>query len=88
MLPSLAPHAKAGVGIWRITPVLMPAPVTALGATPQDWPGAGLEELQAGVGTKGKEPQALTQTVVNAQGSAAIDQRRPVPGQGEPALGE
>ncbi|XP_074958225.1 capping protein, Arp2/3 and myosin-I linker protein 2 [Phalacrocorax aristotelis] len=62
--------------------------LSAAGATPQDWPGAGLEELQAGVGTKGKEPQALTQTVVNAQGSAAIDQRRPVPGQGEPALGE
>ena len=67
---------------------LTPAPVTSLGATPQDWPRAGLEEPQAGAGTKGERPQALAQTVVNAQDSAAVDQRRPVPGRGEPALGQ
>ncbi|KAM6195025.1 capping protein, Arp2/3 and myosin-I linker protein 2 [Sarcoramphus papa] len=60
----------------------------AAGATPQDWPRAGLEEPQAGAGTKGERPQALAQTVVNAQDSAAVDQRRPVPGRGEPALGQ
>ncbi|XP_075571179.1 capping protein, Arp2/3 and myosin-I linker protein 2 [Pelecanus crispus] len=58
----------------------------AAGAMPQDWPRAGLEEPQAGVGTEGERLQALAQTVVNAQDSAAIDQRCPVPGQGEPAL--
>ncbi|KAM7100988.1 LOW QUALITY PROTEIN: capping protein, Arp2/3 and myosin-I linker protein 2 [Ciconia maguari] len=58
------------------------------GAMPQDWPRARLEESQAEAGTKGKQPQALAQTVANAQDSAAIDQRRPVPGQGEPALGQ
>ncbi|KAK1194827.1 CARL2 protein, partial [Pygoscelis papua] len=60
----------------------------AAGATPQDWPRAGLEEPQAGAGTKGERPQALAQTVANAQDSAAVDQRRPVPGRGEPALGQ
>ncbi|XP_009289108.1 PREDICTED: capping protein, Arp2/3 and myosin-I linker protein 2 [Aptenodytes forsteri] len=60
----------------------------AAGATPQDWPHAGLEELQAGAGTEGERPQALAQTVANAQDSAAVDQRRPVPGRGEPALGQ
>ncbi|KAM6057509.1 LOW QUALITY PROTEIN: capping protein, Arp2/3 and myosin-I linker protein 2 [Chlamydotis macqueenii] len=60
----------------------------AAGATPQDWPRAGLEEPQAGAGTEGKRPQALAQTVVDAQDSAAVDQRRPVLGQGEPALGQ
>ncbi|KAM9227917.1 LOW QUALITY PROTEIN: capping protein, Arp2/3 and myosin-I linker protein 2 [Leptosomus discolor] len=60
----------------------------ATGATPQDWPRAGLEEPQAGAGTEGEQPQALAQTVANTQDSAAVDQRRPVPGQGEPALGQ
>ncbi|XP_009468784.1 PREDICTED: leucine-rich repeat-containing protein 16C [Nipponia nippon] len=60
----------------------------AAGATPQDWSRAGLEELQAGAGTEGERPQALAQTVANAQDSAAVDQRRPVPGRGEPALGQ
>ncbi|NXA19907.1 CARL2 protein, partial [Ibidorhyncha struthersii] len=58
------------------------------GATPQDWPRAGLEEPQAGAGTEGERPQAPAQTVANAQDSAAVDQRRPVPGRGEPALGQ
>ncbi|XP_041883223.1 capping protein, Arp2/3 and myosin-I linker protein 2 isoform X4 [Corvus kubaryi] len=60
----------------------------AKGATPQDWPRAGLEEPQAGTGTEGEQPQALAQTVANAQDSAAVDQRRPVPGREEPALGQ
>ncbi|KAM9268865.1 LOW QUALITY PROTEIN: capping protein, Arp2/3 and myosin-I linker protein 2 [Cariama cristata] len=60
----------------------------AAGATLQDWPRAGLEEPQAGAGTEGERPQALAQTVVDAQDSAAVDQRRPVPGRGEPALGQ
>ncbi|XP_074737576.1 capping protein, Arp2/3 and myosin-I linker protein 2 [Strix uralensis] len=60
----------------------------AAGATPQDWPHAGLEEPQAGAGTEGERPQALAQTVVNAQDSAAVDQRCPVPGRGEPARGQ
>ncbi|XP_066050613.1 capping protein, Arp2/3 and myosin-I linker protein 2 isoform X4 [Chamaea fasciata] len=60
----------------------------AEGATLQDWPRAGLEEPPAGTGTEGEQPQALAQTVGNAQDSAAVDQRRPVPGQEEPALGQ
>ncbi|NXT53363.1 CARL2 protein, partial [Pluvianellus socialis] len=60
----------------------------AAGATLQDWPHAGLEEPQAGAGTEGERPQAPLQTVVNAQDSAAVDQRPPVPGRGEPALGQ
>ncbi|KAM7010929.1 LOW QUALITY PROTEIN: capping protein, Arp2/3 and myosin-I linker protein 2 [Passerculus sandwichensis] len=60
----------------------------AEGAPLQDWPRAGLEEPQAGTGTEGEQPQALAQTVGNAQDSAAVDQRRPVPGQEEPALGQ
>ncbi|KAM6300523.1 LOW QUALITY PROTEIN: capping protein, Arp2/3 and myosin-I linker protein 2 [Aegotheles albertisi] len=60
----------------------------AVGATLQDWPCAGLEEPQAGAGTGGERPQALAQTVANAQDSAAVDQRRPVPGRGEPTLGQ
>ncbi|XP_029821361.1 LOW QUALITY PROTEIN: capping protein, Arp2/3 and myosin-I linker protein 2 [Manacus vitellinus] len=60
----------------------------AEGATPQDWPRAGLEEPQTGTGTDGERPQALAQTVGNAQDSAAVDQRRPVPGREEPALGQ
>lgn len=68
--------------------MLTPAPVTPVGATLQDWPRAGLEEPQAGTGTEGEQPQALAQTVGNAQDSAAVDQRRPVPGQEEPALGQ
>ncbi|XP_075289838.1 capping protein, Arp2/3 and myosin-I linker protein 2 [Opisthocomus hoazin] len=60
----------------------------AAGATLQDWPRAGLEEPQAGVGTAGERPPAPAQTVANAEASAAIDQRRPVPGRGEPALGQ
>ncbi|XP_027759882.1 capping protein, Arp2/3 and myosin-I linker protein 2 [Empidonax traillii] len=60
----------------------------AEGATPQDWPRAGPEEPQAGTGTDGERPQALAQTVGNAQDSAAVDQRRPVPGREEPALGQ
>ncbi|NWT62633.1 CARL2 protein, partial [Erythrocercus mccallii] len=66
-----------------------PGPTSdAEGATLQDWPCAGLEEPQAGTGTEGEQPQALAQTVGNAQDSAAVDQRRPVPGQEEPALGQ
>ncbi|XP_030137945.4 capping protein, Arp2/3 and myosin-I linker protein 2 isoform X1 [Taeniopygia guttata] len=66
-----------------------PGPTSdAEGATLQDWPRAGLEEPQAGTGTEGEQPQALAQTVGNAQDSAAVDQRRPVPGQEEPALGQ
>ncbi|XP_062477151.1 capping protein, Arp2/3 and myosin-I linker protein 2 isoform X1 [Pezoporus occidentalis] len=53
----------------------------AAGAALQDWPHAGLEQLQAGAGTAGEWPQ----TVGNAQDSAAIDQR---PGRGQPALGQ
>lgn len=68
--------------------MLTPAPVTSVGATLQDWPHAGLEEPQAGTGTEGEQPQALAQTVGNAQDSAAVDQRCPVPGQEEPALGQ
>ncbi|NXK87194.1 CARL2 protein, partial [Formicarius rufipectus] len=60
----------------------------AEGATPQDWPRAGLEEPQAGTGTDGERPQALAQTVGNAQDSAAVDQRCPVPSREEPALGQ
>ncbi|XP_063190145.1 capping protein, Arp2/3 and myosin-I linker protein 2 [Chroicocephalus ridibundus] len=60
----------------------------AAGATPQDWPRAGLEGPQAGAGTEGERPQALAQTVANAQDSAAVDQRRLVPGRGEPAPGQ
>ncbi|KAM6409274.1 LOW QUALITY PROTEIN: capping protein, Arp2/3 and myosin-I linker protein 2 [Rhynochetos jubatus] len=60
----------------------------AEGAMPQDWPCAGPEEPPAGAGTEGERPQAPAQTVANAQGSAAVDQRRPVPGRGEPALGQ
>lgn len=62
--------------------------VTSLGATSQDRPRAGLEEPQAGAGIEGERPQAPAQTVANAQDSAAVDQRRPVPGRGEPALGQ
>ncbi|NXP55342.1 CARL2 protein, partial [Heliornis fulica] len=66
-----------------------PAPASgATGAVLQDWPRAGPEELQAGAGTASEQPGALAQTVVDAQDSAAVDQRRPVPGQGEPALGQ
>ncbi|XP_038004241.1 capping protein, Arp2/3 and myosin-I linker protein 2 isoform X2 [Motacilla alba alba] len=66
-----------------------PGPTSdAEGATLQDWPRAGLEEPQAGAGTEGEQPQALAQTVGNAQDSAAVDQRRPVPGREEPALGQ
>ncbi|KAK2530022.1 Rltpr [Columba guinea] len=60
----------------------------AAGATPQDCPHAGLEELQAGAGTDSKWPQAPAQTVANAQDSAAVDQRCLVPGRGEPARGQ
>ncbi|XP_014802415.1 PREDICTED: leucine-rich repeat-containing protein 16C [Calidris pugnax] len=60
----------------------------AAGATAQDCPHAGLEEPQAGTGTEGERPQAPAQTAANAQDSAAIDQRRPVPGWGEPAPGQ
>ncbi|XP_059713258.1 capping protein, Arp2/3 and myosin-I linker protein 2 isoform X4 [Haemorhous mexicanus] len=66
-----------------------PGPTSdAEGATLQDWPRAGLEEPQAGTGTEGEQPQALAQTVGNAQDSAAVDQRRPVLGREEPALGQ
>ncbi|XP_068267612.1 LOW QUALITY PROTEIN: capping protein, Arp2/3 and myosin-I linker protein 2 [Nyctibius grandis] len=60
----------------------------AAGATAQDWPRAAPEEPQAAVGTEGERPQASAQTVANAQDSAAIDQRRPAPGRGEPAWGQ
>ncbi|XP_069724937.1 capping protein, Arp2/3 and myosin-I linker protein 2 isoform X2 [Phaenicophaeus curvirostris] len=63
-------------------------PSDAAGAAPQDGPCAGLAEPQAGAGTEGEQLQAPTQTVVNAQDSAAVDQRRLVPGRGEPALGQ
>ncbi|NXY50021.1 CARL2 protein, partial [Ceuthmochares aereus] len=63
-------------------------PSDAAGATPQDGPCAGLAEPQAGGGTEGEQLQALTQTVVNAQDSAAVDQRRLVPGRGEPTPGQ
>ncbi|KAM8984697.1 capping protein, Arp2/3 and myosin-I linker protein 2 isoform 2-T2 [Ara ararauna] len=53
----------------------------AAGATLQDWPHAGLGQLQAGAGTVGERPQ----TIGNAQDSAAVDQR---PGRGQPALGQ
>lgn len=86
------PSRPCKSGCWGMEgsprPVLTPAPTTSLGATPQDWPRARLEEPQAGAGTKGERPQALEQTVANAQDSAAVDQRRPVPGRGEPALGQ
>ncbi|XP_014736171.1 PREDICTED: leucine-rich repeat-containing protein 16C [Sturnus vulgaris] len=65
-----------------------PGPTSDEGATLQDWPRAGLEEPQAGTGTESEQPQALAQTVGNAQDSAAIDQRCPVPGREEPALGQ
>ncbi|KAM6123733.1 LOW QUALITY PROTEIN: capping protein, Arp2/3 and myosin-I linker protein 2 [Phoenicopterus ruber ruber] len=69
-------------------PASEPGPSSdAAGATPQDRPRAGLEEPQAGAGTDGERPQAPAQTVANAQDSAAVDQRRPVPA-GEPALGQ
>ncbi|KAM9374138.1 LOW QUALITY PROTEIN: capping protein, Arp2/3 and myosin-I linker protein 2 [Phaethornis superciliosus] len=59
----------------------------AEGPTPQDWPRVGLEEPQARSGTEGEQPQALAQTAVNAQDSAAIDQSL-VLGRGQPALGQ
>ncbi|XP_068022698.1 capping protein, Arp2/3 and myosin-I linker protein 2 [Melanerpes formicivorus] len=59
----------------------------AAGTTPQDWSHAGPEELQAGAGTAGEQLQGLAQAGGTAQDSAAIDQRLPVPVQGEPALG-
>uniref|UniRef100_A0A8C4KB72 Capping protein regulator and myosin 1 linker 2 n=1 Tax=Dromaius novaehollandiae TaxID=8790 RepID=A0A8C4KB72_DRONO len=45
------------------------------------------EELQPGAEAKEDQPQAAAQTVVNAQDST-LDQRSPVLGQGEPALGQ
>ncbi|XP_068549905.1 capping protein, Arp2/3 and myosin-I linker protein 2 isoform X1 [Anas acuta] len=57
------------------------------GPTPQDRPRGGLEEPQPGVPGHGERPGGLAQTVVNAQDSA-VDQRSPVPGRGEPALGQ
>ncbi|XP_075621254.1 capping protein, Arp2/3 and myosin-I linker protein 2 [Balearica regulorum gibbericeps] len=60
----------------------------AAGATPQDRPRARLEEPRAGASTEGERPRAPAQTVANAQDSAAVDQRRPVAGRGEPALGQ
>ncbi|XP_053934280.1 capping protein, Arp2/3 and myosin-I linker protein 2 isoform X1 [Cuculus canorus] len=63
-------------------------PSDSAGATPQDGPCAGLAEPQGGVGTEGEQLQALAQTVVNAQDSAAVDQRRLVPGRGEPTPGQ
>ncbi|XP_025936760.1 capping protein, Arp2/3 and myosin-I linker protein 2 isoform X2 [Apteryx rowi] len=58
-------------------------------AVMRDQPGAEdtPEELQPGAEAKGDQPQAAAQTVVNAQDST-LDQRSPVPGQGEPALGQ
>ncbi|XP_065519533.1 capping protein, Arp2/3 and myosin-I linker protein 2 isoform X2 [Lathamus discolor] len=53
----------------------------AAGAALQDWPHAGLEQLQATAGTADEQPR----TVGNAQDSAAVDQR---PGRGQPALGQ
>lgn len=57
------------------------------GPTPQDRPRGGLEEPQPGAPGHGERPGGLAQTVVNAQDSA-VDQRSPVPGRGEPALGQ
>lgn len=65
-----------------------PSPASeAGGTTPQDRPRAGLEEPQPGATGYGERPGGLTQTVVNAQDSA-VDQRSPVPGREEPALGQ
>ncbi|NXJ85815.1 CARL2 protein, partial [Trogon melanurus] len=63
-------------------------PSDVAGAMPQDWPRAGLEEPQAGVAAEGEQRQALARTVENVEASVAVDQRLPVPGQGEPALGQ
>ncbi|NXU58682.1 CARL2 protein, partial [Turnix velox] len=61
----------------------------AAGATSEDQPHTGLEEPEAGTGSEDERPQPPAQTVVNAQDSAAaVDQRRPVPGLGEPAFGQ
>lgn len=76
-----APHTKRGPH--PLTPVFVAFP----GTTPQDRPRAGLEEPQPGATGYGERPGGLTQTVVNAQDSA-VDQRSPVPGQEEPALGQ
>ncbi|KAI6077498.1 Leucine-rich repeat-containing protein 16C [Aix galericulata] len=76
-----APHAKRG--LHPLTPVFTAFP----GTTPQDRPRGGLEEPQPGATGHGERPGGLTQTVVNAQDSA-VDQRSPVPGRGEPALGQ
>ncbi|XP_064375391.1 capping protein, Arp2/3 and myosin-I linker protein 2 [Dromaius novaehollandiae] len=58
-------------------------------AVVRDQPGAEdtPEELQPGAEAKEDQPQAAAQTVVNAQDST-LDQRSPVLGQGEPALGQ
>lgn len=76
-----APHAKRG--LHPLTPVFAAFPGTTL----QDQPRGGLEEPQPGATGHGERPGGLTQTVVNAQDSA-VDQRSPVPGRGEPALGQ
>lgn len=83
-LPSLLKQLLGYQG----SPHAYTTPVTSAGATPQDWPRAGQEEPQAGTGTEGEQPPALAQTVGNAQDSAALDQRRPVLGREEPALGQ
>ncbi|XP_068811665.1 capping protein, Arp2/3 and myosin-I linker protein 2 isoform X6 [Struthio camelus] len=58
-------------------------------AVMQDRPSTGdiPEELQPGAEAKGDQPQATAQTVANAQ-DPTLDQRSPVPGQGERALGQ
>ncbi|NXR14790.1 CARL2 protein, partial [Semnornis frantzii] len=61
--------------------------MTSPGTTRQDWSHTGPEEPQAGAGTAGERAQALSQAVGTAQDSAAVDQRRVVPVQGEPARG-
>ncbi|NXK56620.1 CARL2 protein, partial [Chauna torquata] len=57
------------------------------GPAPQDQPRAGLEEPQPRADAHGERPRAAAQTVANAQDSA-VDQRSPVLGWGEPALGQ
>lgn len=58
------------------------------GTAAQDRLQAALDEAQTAAGVlHGERPPAAAQTVVYAQDSA-VDQRSPVPGLGEPALGQ
>lgn len=66
-----------------------PRPAAEAGGTAaQDRLQAALDEAQTAAGVlHGERPPAAAQTVVYAQDSA-VDQRSPVPGLGEPALGQ